>query len=106
MRSELMWEIRHQGYFYNTVSKDKCHIVYILMDGGVPIVLYKWYGKHKQYWHYACEPEEDVNHCLKIGIYSTSSAKPTEDKGTTPAITHKDDGVMVYTAKGNVYTAQ
>ena len=69
MRSEMMWAIRNQGYFYNTVSRDKCHIVYILKDGDVAIVLYKWYGKHKQYWHYACEPEADVEHCLKLGLY-------------------------------------
>jgi hypothetical protein len=33
----------------------KIHIVRIVYDAGRKLVVYKWYGKHKQWWHYNIE---------------------------------------------------
>ncbi len=40
------------------VKPYKIHIVSIIKDNGNRLVVYKYFGRHKQWWHYCIEDEE------------------------------------------------
>jgi hypothetical protein len=39
-------------YDYTNPFHYKCHVVYELNDEPEPQIVYKYYSKHKQWWHY------------------------------------------------------
>jgi len=44
--------------FYRNIAgpfKYKCHVVALLLDEPKPQIVWKYYGKHKQWWHYQIE---------------------------------------------------
>lgn len=45
----------YEGDTFNNQNgpyKYKCHVVKTIIDGDYKIILYKYFGKHKQWWHY------------------------------------------------------
>lgn len=38
----------------------KCHVVVVLNDEPTPMVVYRWYGKRKQWWHYEISSINEV----------------------------------------------
>lgn len=42
---------------YHRIGKTKIHIIKIIKDNGKKLIVYKWYGLRKQWWHYELEKE-------------------------------------------------
>lgn len=61
--------------FYKKNDKRKFHIIDFVEDDETILVIYKFYGIHKQWWHYKIEEYFDFNESMKIGLY-------TKNKGT------------------------
>jgi len=51
----------------------KCHIVGTMNDNGQILVIYKYFGTHKRWWHYVIEEVESFNNYFKVGLYSTKN---------------------------------
>lgn len=53
-----------KGYiFYKSAgcgNWDKCHVIQIINENGYTMVVYKWFGKYKQWWHFKIEWYESV----------------------------------------------
>lgn len=55
--------------FYHTqpgfegIKEYKCHVLAIVDD---EYIVYKWYGKHKQWWHYQVEHISIIEVKIKI----------------------------------------
>jgi hypothetical protein len=47
--------------FYKKNQDLKYHIVDIIKDKSTELVIYKWYGKHKQWWHYEISELWEIN---------------------------------------------
>ncbi|MCP4374006.1 MAG: hypothetical protein GY797_38765 [Deltaproteobacteria bacterium] len=43
-----------------TLPLYKAHVIGIVHDQE-PLIVYKWYGRHKQWWHYAVDTEYFVD---------------------------------------------
>jgi hypothetical protein len=56
-------------YVKNGPQIYKKHIVAILKKENEPQIIYKWYGKVKQYWHYEIESVYSFNYAFNIGLY-------------------------------------
>lgn len=57
--------------FYKKRDDRKYHIVNIFIDKDVELIVYKFFGKHKRWWHYEIEEYETFEDCLKAGLYYT-----------------------------------
>ena len=57
----------------------KKHIVSILDKESEPQIIYKWYGKVRQYWHYEIESVYSFNYAFNIGLYKLKNKY--QDKG-------------------------
>lgn len=58
-------------YFYKIKQPYKFHVVEIIKnEKPEPIVIYKYYGKHKQWWHYEVETIRNLIECFRIGLYT------------------------------------
>ena len=54
-----MKDVPNVFYLKKSVGKKyKCHVIARTQDSDEVIITYKYYGRHKQYWHYEVEPEE------------------------------------------------
>ncbi len=53
--------------FYKKNDSYKYHIVTILEDEGQ--IVYKYFGKYKQWWHYEIEDFDNFQIYFKIGLY-------------------------------------
>ena len=60
--------------FYQKNDRRKYYIVSILDEPKKQIV-YKFFGIHKQWWHYQIESEYRMNFAFKIGLYSRKRSK-------------------------------
>lgn len=49
----------------------KYHIVNILTDNYVQLIVYKFFGKNKRWWHYEIEEYEIFETKIKCGSYFT-----------------------------------
>ena len=58
-------------YFYMLNDPRKYHIVKIFTDGSKELCVYKFYGIHKQWWHYRIEQTKFMKNGFKIGLYTT-----------------------------------
>lgn len=47
----------------------KNHIVAILTEEDVPMIVYKYYGKHRQWWHYEIKAVYEFNWYIRDGFY-------------------------------------
>jgi hypothetical protein len=47
----------------------KSYVVDIIKDGEKSLVIWKWYGKHKQWWHYKIENLWGFEHAFELGSY-------------------------------------
>ena len=56
--------------FHDKRGKYKYHIVMVLDKEEDPQIIYKFYGKHKQWWHYKVESVFGFNHAVEIGLYT------------------------------------
>jgi hypothetical protein len=55
--------------FYKKNDKRKYHVVTILDKERTLHIVYKYYGIHKQWWHYEIEPMFSFNSAFRIGLY-------------------------------------
>lgn len=62
-------------FYYQNGTEYKHHIVAIVEDGENVMVVHKYYGKHKQWWHYEIEYVYGFNHAIKIGLYTKERRK-------------------------------
>jgi len=60
--------------FYDT-NYYKCYIVSILKDETPAQVVYKYYGKHKQWWHYFVTSEREFDMCFDAGLWTFENKK-------------------------------
>lgn len=61
--------------FYMKNDRRKYHIVTILDAEPTPQIVYKFYGIHKQRWHYKIEPVHIFEYCIKSGFYKKKYLK-------------------------------
>ena len=52
----------HKLIASSMLRRYKCHIVAIVDD---VMIVYKWYGKHKQWWHYEVEHKKIIEIYIK-----------------------------------------
>jgi len=55
--------------FYKYDKPTKYHVVNIFEDNSEIIVVYKYYGKYKQWWHYSVEDMLTIEDQIKHGYY-------------------------------------
>lgn len=48
----------------------KNHIVSILDNEPSPQIVYKYYGKHRQYWHYSIVSKYSFDSYMEIGLWT------------------------------------
>ncbi len=58
-------------FFYekNPNSNYKYHIVNIFKDNDLWLIVFKYYGKHKQWWHYELKELWNFNSWVEGGLY-------------------------------------
>ena len=49
------------------IGRTKIHIVAVIEDDGHIIIVYKWYGLHKQWWHYEIESQYAMDLMIQFG---------------------------------------
>ena len=66
-------DLKVGNVFYNKneglLDARKCHIVNIFEDDDEDIIVFKFYGKHKQYWHYRVMPDDDFESNFDAGLF-------------------------------------
>ena len=40
------------------MGQTKIHISAVIVDGERTLIVYKWYGQHKQWWHYEIKDQD------------------------------------------------
>lgn len=58
----------------------KYHIVDIISDEKGKVFVFRYFGKHRQYWHYEVKTEYQMYLCFKWGQYSTIKKPKQGDK--------------------------
>lgn len=56
-------------FFYMKNDPRKYHVVSILDKEDKPQIVYKYFGVHKQWWHYEIDSVYNYNQSLEIGLY-------------------------------------
>lgn len=58
--------------FYDRIEKYKIHIVEVIDEGMYfcPLVVYRYFGKYKQWWHYEIESAYELTHMIKRETYT------------------------------------
>jgi len=67
MENEIKLKVGDAFYIKN--DPRKYHVIEILEKERYPQVVLKYYGKHKQWWHYEIEPKFSIIERLRIGLY-------------------------------------
>jgi hypothetical protein len=67
-------EIKEGDVFYDEHNY-KCYVVAILKTEKTPQVVFKYYGKHKQWWHYFVKTEWECNSWIETGLYTKKRKK-------------------------------
>lgn len=62
------------GTFYWPQGENnyKCHIVEMIECN---MVVFKWYGKHKQWWHYEVEDADHIQRMHDVALELSAKAK-------------------------------
>ena len=55
--------------FKNNKFKVKCHIVGFLKEEKIPQIIWKYFGKRKQWWHYQIESMYAFDLSLQYKLY-------------------------------------
>lgn len=76
--------------FHDVKLKYKHHVVAIL-DEPEKQVVHKYYGKHKQYWHYEIESMYMFQSRLQIGMYKLQKRKEKMKEANSPPNFNKPD---------------
>ena len=63
-------EIKEGQTFYKKRDNRKCHIVKIFKDKNEKIVVTKYFGIHKRWWHYEVEYFFSFEKNFNYGLYS------------------------------------
>jgi len=80
-------DINKETIFYrdNLTHIHKCHVVMMLENEENPQVVFKYFGKYKQWWHYEIESMFSFNLCIDNGRYAfkiknlgTKKIKPSD----------------------------
>jgi hypothetical protein len=58
--------------FYNHQDHYKHHIVLLLLNEPIPQIIYKYFGKHKRWWHYQIESMYGFNLMWESKLYAPS----------------------------------
>lgn len=66
--SETIFDLNVGETFY--YRNYKYHVVSIINEKPYPQIVYKYYGKYKQWWHYEIESIFSFNDKLHVGIFS------------------------------------
>jgi hypothetical protein len=66
--------------FYKIHDRRKYHIVDIIKDCDRTIVLFKFFGIHKRWWHYQIQHLWSMEDWFKNGIYSNIRFKERDDE--------------------------
>jgi hypothetical protein len=66
----LKMNIKIGENFYQKNDFRKYHIVGFLENEEIPQIIYKYFGRYKQWWHYEVEALYDFYERFKIGLYS------------------------------------
>ena len=61
-------ELKVGDVFYDE-DNYKCYVVSILAEEKEPQVVYKYYGKHKQWWHYFVKSEYWLERSFELGLW-------------------------------------
>lgn len=71
-RLRLRGNIRHLAYITKTFryNKRKYHFLKFVNDGDTWLMICKFYGVHKQWWHYECFELEDWVDKAECGLIS------------------------------------
>ena len=62
-------ELKKGKIFYDQDGY-KCHVVAILDEENHPQIVYKYYGNHKQWWHYFVISVFRFEYSFRIGLFS------------------------------------
>ncbi len=62
-------DLKAGDIFYDK-DKYKCHIVALLKNEKQPQIVYKYYGKHKQWWHYFVVSEYEFDLYIKHELWT------------------------------------
>lgn len=66
--------------WYEMNNPYKYHIVLEFEDNGNKYIVFKYYGRYKQWWHYQIERRRYVESGFKCGLYMEHSPHiPTSD---------------------------
>ncbi|HPJ86769.1 MAG TPA: hypothetical protein PLU55_01510 [Candidatus Pacearchaeota archaeon] len=60
-------KFRDKNYLY--------HVVEIIEDGEEAIIVYKYFGKHKRWWHYLVKSKRDINIWFEAGLLRKENKK-------------------------------
>ena len=61
-------ELKIGDIFYDE-NGYKCHIVSLLKEESEPQIVYKYFGKHKQWWHYHIKSKFWFENAFEGGLY-------------------------------------
>jgi hypothetical protein len=68
--------------FYKRGDKRKYHIVSIIDEPQDKMIVYKFYGIHKQWWHYEIESKYVMDLSFDSGLYSLHRNGRTQRRKT------------------------
>ena len=64
--------------FYEKNDRRKYHVVAVLDEPQGKQVVCKFYGLHKQWWHYEVKSKHEIDSGFKIGLFSITRNDPTK----------------------------
>jgi hypothetical protein len=81
-QSKIKFYVGDNHYILKGPGKPyKIHILSLLKSDGNNLVIYKWYGRHKQWWHYEIKEdyllEIEIEGCKKYN----KTLNPTQAQG-------------------------
>ncbi len=69
VKNENIYNLKADDFFYEKRSNYKYHVVNIFLDQDLWLIVFKYYGKHKQWWHYEIKELWDFNSWIECGLY-------------------------------------
>jgi len=75
-----IYNIKPGNCFYDNQWNYKYHIVILLLDEQNPQIIYKYFGRHKQWWHYKIESLYLFNRMLESNLYSRKRFKEIKNE--------------------------
>lgn len=65
-----IFELKIGDVFYDKQWNYKHYVVVLLLDEEMPQIVSKYFGRHKQWWHYKIEPLHYFNLAYNGGLYA------------------------------------